>query len=81
MQLADERRVAARMRPRDGKHGGRRVDGGDAGGGGETRGRLGEDTATAADVEVAQGGRRRRLRCEAALDEVMPDGVHQVQEA
>jgi len=81
-QLAVQGRVAAGVGLRNGEHLGRRVDGGHARGAGEPGGALGEDPAAAADVEKAEVGTRRRgLRGVTAADEVVAEGVHEVEEA
>lgn len=81
---AAERRVLGRMCACDFEYLGRGVDGGDGSGGWEARGGLGEDAATATNVEVAEflgRGRRVGLTGVAGLKEVVAEGVHQVEDA
>ncbi|CRK14904.1 hypothetical protein BN1708_011308 [Verticillium longisporum] len=79
-------RVAAGMGAGDGEDFGRRVNGRDRSCCGQAGGRLGEDAAAAADVEIAgRGGRRRGRRVGsrslAGADKVVSQRVHKVQEA
>lgn len=61
-----------------GEDGGAGIESGDVGGVGEAGGAFGEDAATTADVEVAGRG---SWRGDAAGEELVAEGVHEVEEA
>lgn len=66
----------------DGEDGGRGVDGGDAPRGRQPGGALCKDAPAAADVEVGETlGPRVELGGEARVDEVVAEGVHEVEDA
>lgn len=88
-ELLGQRRVLARMCFRNAQDGRRGVNGRDVLGRGQPGRALGKDAAAAANVEVRDGAvgaavvepRRRVGGLETAADEVVAQGVHQVQQA
>lgn len=67
----------------DGEDGGCWVDGGDASSTRQAGGTFGENASSAADVEVGEvaGGGSVGLGAVACADEVVAEGVHEVEEA
>lgn len=67
----------------DGEHGGCRVDGGDASSTRQAGGAFSENAPAAADVEVGEvaGGGSLGLGSVACANEVVAEGVHEVEEA